>query len=149
MKDRNFFIPGGIEYFMPGDAEAFDKLRAKVKKLFRQQLTRKSWLVVRKNVLENLEAPNKAQHAEGRIGSLSGNHPLNALVSMAQARKSFETCASALSFVFARFDVRGYEITVRDVSDVVKSLRGQIVLAVHKGKVKKWLITEPCLRRDL
>ena len=34
MKDRNFFIPGGIEYFMPGDAEAFDKLRAKVKKVF-------------------------------------------------------------------------------------------------------------------
>ena len=83
--------------------EVFEK--AKVKKLFRQQLTRKSWLVVRKHVFENLEAPNKAQHAEGRIGSLSGNHPLNALVSMAQARKSFETCASALSFVFARFDV--------------------------------------------
>ena len=34
MKDRNFFIPGGIEYFMPGDAEAFDKLREKVKKVF-------------------------------------------------------------------------------------------------------------------
>ena len=83
--------------------EVFEK--AKVKKLFRQQLTRKSWLVVRKHVFENVEAPSKAQHAEGRIGSLSGNHPLNALVSMAQARKSFETCASALSFVFARFDV--------------------------------------------
>ena len=34
MKDRNFFIPGGIEYFMPGDAEAFDKLRERVKYLF-------------------------------------------------------------------------------------------------------------------
>ena len=34
MKDRNLIIPGGIEYFMPGDADAFDKLRAKVKKVF-------------------------------------------------------------------------------------------------------------------
>ena len=34
MSDRNFFIPGGIEYFMPGDAEAFDELRDKVKKIF-------------------------------------------------------------------------------------------------------------------
>ena len=114
--------------------EVFEK--AKVKKLFRQQLTRKSWLVVRKHVFEHLEAPKKAQHAEGRIASLSGNHPLNALCS-AQARKAFETGASALSLLFARFDVRGYQITVRDLNDVVTSLRRKIVLAIQKGKMKK------------
>ena len=36
MSDKNFFIPGGIEYFMPDEAEEFEILKSKVLKIFKK-----------------------------------------------------------------------------------------------------------------
>ena len=92
---------------------------------------------MRKEVFVNFDAAKAAQHAEGRHAALSGNHPLNALCHSAVARKAFEKCACAVATIFARFDVRGYSISVRDVKEVSNSLRGRICVAIQKGKLKR------------
>ena len=116
--------------------------KPKIEKLFREYLTSKSWRILRKHIYDNLESPKKAQHSEGRIASLSGNHPLHALCTRAQAREAFETCARCLASMFARFDVRGYHITVQDVKDVFTSVRGN-----GKNEFGKYPPIHSCMRR--
>ena len=53
------------------------------------------------------------------------------------ARKAFEKCACAVATIFARFDVRGYTISVRDIKEVRSSLRDRIGVAIQKGKLKR------------
>ena len=36
MSDKNFFIPGGIEYFMPDEAEEFEILKSKALRIFKK-----------------------------------------------------------------------------------------------------------------
>ena len=47
-----------------------------IQRLFEDELTQKSWRILRKHVFANVESPKHAQHSEGRIASLSGNHPI-------------------------------------------------------------------------
>ena len=62
--------------------------RPYIHKLLKADLTHRSWRAVRKEVFVNLDSPKDAQHAEGRIAALSGNHPLNALCFSAMAHTS-------------------------------------------------------------
>ena len=106
-------------------------------KLFEEKLTLQSWYAVRKQVFDNMESATDAQHSEGRIASLSGNHPLNALCRSATARAEFEDGAHALASIFARFDIRGYHILARDMKEVVDCLRGKVFLAIQKGNLRR------------
>ena len=92
---------------------------------------------MRKEILKSLPSPKHAQHVEGRIAALSGNHPLHALCSSATARQQFEQSARALARIFARFDIRGYQMVTGDMQDVMNALHDKIGLAMQQGELKR------------